>query len=214
MRLHFAMICGALGFLSVPVAAQTARIPTGPTEAAIVTAAEAEGATYPRLPAPSKAPAGFSAQRDPLLGTSLAVLSRGPVTDARMTTTGRKCVRGTNLGPVRSGEFVIGGQLGGGEPLYSGRSALNSGRSAKIWWAPLHHSRDMAPLVVRGRNLNAPHDSVVFTLSRIAYSPPTKPTRASHEYFFPSGTTLPSLGQWLLIATSGPNWGCFRLTVS
>ena len=120
------------------------------------------------------------------------------------------------MGPIRSGEFVIGGMLGG-------TSALRVGRAGKVWWAPLHQSRDMPPLVVRGRHLTAvrgpgltvPADTVRHVKSNVAWpvtsgAPPVP--EAEREYFFPSGITVPQGGRWLLIATSGENWGCFIIT--
>jgi hypothetical protein len=114
----------------------------------------------------------------------------------------RKCVAGVGLGPVRSGEFVIGGEVTG----------TRAGREAKIWWSPFHHALDMPPLVVEGRSLSAPPDSFRFESANVAFpgNPRDGPVpEAERRYFFPTGITIPRPGLWLLIATSGPNWGCF-----
>ena len=121
----------------------------------------------------------------------------------------RVCVVGSESGPATSGEFTIGGNL-------AGSASLRAGRAGKIWWAPRHHAADMPPLLVRGRNLTTPTDSVRFTTANIAWpvvpgAAPVPPGERKH--FFPSGPTLPSAGRWLVIATSGSNWGCFILTV-
>jgi hypothetical protein len=93
---------------------------------------------------------------------------------------------------------------------------MRAGEVGKVWWAPLHYSHDMPPLLVRGRSLTNPRDTVRFTSARIAWPvfPGAKSVpEAELKYFFPSGITIPKPGRWLLIATSGANWGCFILTV-
>jgi hypothetical protein len=110
---------------------------------------------------------------------------------------------------VRSGEFVIGGQLGGAYRLNDEINAKLGapGLIRKIWWTPLHFASVMPALVVSGRKLGVPSDTLQFLSSRIAWN-------SDSEYFFPSGFRIPSAGRWLLVASSGPNWGCFILTVT
>jgi hypothetical protein len=123
--------------------------------------------------------------------------------------TTRKCVRGWRIGPAHSGEFTIGGDISSDFPL-------KAGHVGKIWWAPRYNSESMPPLVVRGRNLWTPKDTIRWTSANVAYpSSGVFQARANqkHDYFFPSGFSLPTRGRWLVIATSGQNWGCFFLTV-
>jgi hypothetical protein len=168
-----------------PLHGQILPIPGGASESEIVANAEAEAKSFPRAEVPRQAYPNFA-----------AVQNGSP---------DRRCVEGTEKGPVRSGEFVIGGQLGGS-------AAMSAGRVGKIWWAPLNHSMTMPPLEVRGRSLISFSETLRFTTERIAW-PVTRgaprPTEAEREYFFPSGITVPVSGRWLLIATSGENWGCF-----
>lgn len=162
------------------LSAQTLQIPKGSNEAQITTEANAEGAVFSRLST------GTSADTAP-----------------------RVCVTTYEIGPARSGEFTIGGNL-------AGLSAMNAGRQGKVWWAPLHNARNMPPLVVRGRSLTAPQDTVRFTSAQVAWPSGAsgRPVpEAERKYFFPSGITIPQPGRWLVIATSGSNWGCFILTV-
>jgi hypothetical protein len=169
--------------------AQELRIPSGNNEAEIIANAEAEAASLPRRPSPAAPGRNFSASQN---GTAE-----------------RRCVEGSEMGPIRSGEFVIGGMLGG-------TSALHAGRAGKVWWAPLHHARDMPPLVVRAHRLSMPGDTVRFVMSNVAspVTPGAPPVpEAERQYFFPSGINVPQSGRWLLVATSGQNWGCFILTV-
>jgi hypothetical protein len=119
----------------------------------------------------------------------------------------RSCVDGREVGPALSGEFTIGGNL-------SGSVAMRAGRQGKVWWAPLRQAADMPPLLVRGRSLTTPSDTVWYASSSVAYSGGTTlGPLVDRKYFFPSGIAIPRPGRWLLIATSGPNWGCFILTV-
>lgn len=126
---------------------------------------------------------------------------RGRATTAR-------CTEGHETGPAESGEFTIGGMLGDGNPLHAGRVG-------KIWWRPARASATMPPLTVRGRNLSNLRDTVRFATSTIAWpvvrTGQTTPVER-REYFFPSGFSVPTPGRWLVIATSGDNWGCFIVT--
>jgi len=173
---HSVLGRGVSGQHPVAVAAQD--------EAQLVVQAEYEGSKYGRLDLPGTLGANF---RTEVNGTS-----------------DRKCVEGYERGPVRSGEFVIGGQLGG-------MLGATAGLPAKIWWAPLHFGSSMPTLVVRMRNLAAPTDTVVVSNNRIGFVKSSE--SGGNEYFFPSGITLPRAGRWLLVASSGPNWGCFILRV-
>src|ERR1051325_11099445 len=178
--------------------AQTLSIPAGNNETQLIAAAEAEGSMFPRRAAPVVLARAFVPT--PSLDVS-SFENKG--------SENRKCVVGYEMGPIRSGEFVIGGQL-------SGPRAMMHGRQGKVWWAPLHHAAEMPPLVVRGRNLENPSDTVRFTSSNIAW--PVTPggprvQESDREYFFPSGITIPTAGRWLLVATSGADWGCFILSV-
>jgi hypothetical protein len=174
---------------------QTPSIPDGRNEASIVAAAEAEGAGFPRH------------------------------TESRTNSYPRSCAIGYDLGPARSGEFSIGGNLGGVPAsnrglaeliTQPGSAAMRAGHVGKVWWAPDHQSRDMPPLVVRGRSLSNSRDTVRYSSTNIAWpvQPGAKPLpESARKYFFPSGITIPAPGRWLLVATSGDNWGCFILTV-
>ena len=120
----------------------------------------------------------------------------------------RTCALPWFSAPVKSGEFKIGGQVSPVDPL-------KAGQRGKIWWAPVHYAKEMPPLVLRGRNLTTMKDTVRLTFTGVAtpVTPGTRTPESQRVYFFPSGTTLPTAGRWLVIATSGANWGCFVLTV-
>lgn len=118
----------------------------------------------------------------------------------------RRCVEASGMGPVRSGEFIIGGELGG-------RPAILPRVPAKIWWAPLHNGERMDSLVIVGERLSSPmHMRLALGTVAFPMSPGQSIPSADREYFFPSGTIIPDWGRWLLIASSGPNWGCFIVT--
>ena len=40
-------------------------------------------------------------------------------------------------------------------------------------------------------------------------TPTPLPEGVHPDYFYPSGLELRSGGRWMLVATMGPNWGCF-----
>jgi hypothetical protein len=102
---------------------------------------------------------------------------------------------------MRSGEFLVGGELGGAV----------SAREIKVWWEPMHPATSFA-LVVRGTRLSPAGDSVRYLNEgwAIGGSPATG---AVGPVFYASGIRIPSPGRWLLVATSGPDWGCFVVDV-
>ena len=131
-----------------------------------------------------------------------------PRSNASTASAPRTCVTGWDVGPASSGEFTIGGEI-------SDRLPLRAGKVGKIWWKPANAAANMPPLLVRGRNLSSPTDTVLFRSTQIAWqgvagAPPDHAT--SRSYFFPSGFSVPSPGRWVVIATSGRNWGCFIVT--
>src|SRR5688500_698223 len=80
-----------------PLGAQSA---TWPNEAQLIAAVERGGALFPRAASPAPPKSIFT------------TVEKGSAE--------RRCVEGTEAGPVRSGEFVIGGQLGGTRAMTAG----------------------------------------------------------------------------------------------
>ena len=151
-----------------------------------VQVAEAEGASHPHAKAPSYTPSVF--------------------TDEFAGTTERKCATppsGASGGSVRSGEIII-------RSFWSGRGGPKANRDTKILWRPLHNPFEYpATLLIRAVRLNDPADSLRLSVPHWAYSPGSK-----RESGFPSLVRFPTAGDWLMVGTAGPDWGCFVLTVA
>jgi hypothetical protein len=144
---------------------------------------------------------------------------RGPETGAvndleSMTPYGssaRHCVDvGTNH-EVRSGEFVAGPF-----DLFPDMrlKALEWGRNGgKLWFIPRHipprypPPADSASLLVRATRLDRSADSRERSWSIWSRSLGSKPP----VLFFATNPPLTSSGRWMVVATAGPNWGCFVL---
>jgi hypothetical protein len=186
--MHYAgaLIVLLLAGTGIPVAAQTAPwapLPPRPAYAdslpdvsrfpipLSVALAEAEGRAWPHRTEPCGLPTADCAR-------SFA----SPVE--------RTCVQTHGIGPARSGEFVIGGEI------------VSPFGARKIWWSPMHPATGFA-LVVRARLLASSADTVTFTSSDWGRGMP------NGAFFVPSGFTWPKEGHWLAITTSGPDWGCF-----
>jgi len=122
-------------------------------------------------------------------------LDRNPGTEQR------KCVDVERHEIVRSGEFVAGDFR---RYIDQWRPNMPS-NEGKIWWVPLHQDK-MGGLKVRAFSLD---DS---TVNRMYYFPMAASSREGRQ-FYPSGIPLPTAGRWRLVATSGPDWGCFDVTV-
>ncbi|MDQ5822981.1 MAG: hypothetical protein M3441_02080 [Chloroflexota bacterium] len=113
----------------------------------------------------------------------------------------RTCVDVAKYDIARSGEFVAGNfQLF----IQQWRPNLPE-RQGKIWWVPLHQDQ-MQQLTVKVIR----HEDLATIVRVHSFS-----TIAENEQgsFYPSGIALPSAGRWRLVATSGPNWGCFDVAV-
>jgi hypothetical protein len=121
----------------------------------------------------------------------------------------RKCVTGAGLGSIRSGEFVIGGELSGQDPRETRKRV-----TPKIWWSPLHHSAAMQ-LLVRGRRVGGGGEYrwLSVTVAHGLPAPGVHVPESEREYFFPSGIEFLHSGTWVLVATQGSDWGCFVLTM-
>jgi hypothetical protein len=150
-----------------------------------LTEAEAQGAAHPR------AAANNSAAFSPVAGTAE-----------------RKCVDAEGLTFVRSGDFVAGSFT-----IPARDEGWTTHRSHKLPWEPSQVTSGV-PLVVRAARVDEPGDTRVFgpfSLVR-GVDPATGVQSAGQGYA--SAIRLPSAGRWLLIATAGPNWGCYLVTVS
>jgi hypothetical protein len=112
----------------------------------------------------------------------------------------RKCVRAGSGNLVRSGGILIGGEISGPP----------AGREVKIWWEPMHPAESFS-LVVRGAKLGPASDTLRYANAGWAVGGSPK-VGLTGPIFYASGIAFPSAGQWLLIATSGPDWGCFLLS--
>jgi len=115
-------------------------------------------------------------------------------------TSERRCVEVPAQGPVRSGDFRLTYM-----PIRP-----QAGRPHKIAWSPTDDSPSMS-LQVRGRLVSDPESSLALRTSRTA-----RTTGADDDtwYFFPSMTEFPESGEWVVVATSGANWGCFIFDVT
>jgi hypothetical protein len=149
--------------------------------------AEAEGVTFPHGASP------------PRIAPSFAARFRG--------TAERRCVTPySNVGvdssshsdgPLRSGEFIV---------RYGG---LFVNQPTKMLWMPLHNPSDYSgTLLIRAVRPDHPDDSLRVSVSDWGWS-------GSHvNSGYVSSVAFPSPGTWLVIATAGPDWGCYLLSVA
>ena len=118
--------------------------------------------------------------------------------------TTRECVTVSDEGPTRSGEVVT-------QVLYLNEDEKAGKLGAKMPWATLHlqneyfaRQGEVPGVVVRVASLGEPSKIKTYKFSRTAGF-------AEMGVSYPSYVRLPGEGPWRLIATSGPDWGCFDL---
>jgi VWFA-related protein len=109
-------------------------------------------------------------------------------------TSERRCVEVESYREARSGDFVAGNFA-----EYPGLNRLGS-----LSWTPAHVPTERQPLTIRFARLDRPGPG-----SRAVFV--ARAEMESGQVFFPSRVNLPTPGRWMLVATSGPNWGCFIL---
>lgn len=110
------------------------------------------------------------------------------------------------LGAIRSGQFVAGPF-----PAYVG--GWNPRADLKLWFAPLH-TRRMPGLEVKATLLGEPGKALVVRRTGFAWGDQRAPrdsARAIDTRFYPGTMRLPGAGTWRLVASSGPDWGCFEV---
>lgn len=115
-------------------------------------------------------------------------------------TTERVCVDGDSTSIAQSGDFIVG-------PFGRYNDNWRNGYGL-LTWQPAAVPRTEAPtLTVRAERLDARDGGRVFEGFRLTHS------RIGPTQFYVTGVHLPTTGRWLLVATAGPNWGCFLFTV-
>lgn len=150
-----------------------------------IAAAEAEGALFARGPEPD------SARR--------RLIEQYPGDKRRV------CVRPVpQANAMQAGDFAVG----------AGLHRFVAGRSTKIWWSPIHDPTiNLDGLLIRAALLTADTaatDTVRFVSLGYGYPVGIRPPKA----FFPTYLTLPSPGDWVIVATSGKDWACIVLHVA
>ena len=165
-----------------------------------VASAQAEGVSFPHAAPPTVLQSLFSS---PFGGTSERRCTPSQPDDSIPS------------GSLRSGDIIIRSRL-------TGRWGPHAARGHKILWMPLHGPADTstkisfadwrkkasahAPLLIRAVRLGNPADSLRQTVAGLTGGP--------RQFGFPSEVTFPTAGQWLVVATTGEDWGCFLLTVA
>jgi hypothetical protein len=86
-----------------------------------------------------------------------------------------------------------------------------AGRPSKVLWLPLHNPFDFPDtLRIRAVPTSQPADSILMSVPGWA-SQAGHPTSDSG---FPSLLVLPSAGDWVVVATTRRDWGCYLISVA
>jgi hypothetical protein len=189
-----------LSFACMATLALTVQVSRAQDIPRTVVAALAEGAAFPHATRPTVVQPMFAG---PFEGTSERMCTSLLPNDSMPS------------GSLRSGEIIVRGRL-------LGPWGLRAGRAHKILWMPLHGPADTsttmsfaewrktaikhAPLLIRARRLRYPADSLRQTVTGLTGGP--------RQFGFPSEVKFPTSGPWLVVATTGDDWGCFLLTVA
>ncbi len=85
-----------------------------------------------------------------------------------------------------------------------GGSDIAKAGAQRVWWIPMHPATGET-LVVRGTLLGSRSDTVRFTMPEWSRGLP------DGEFYYLTRFVWPKAGHWLVVATSGADWGCFVL---
>ena len=111
--------------------------------------------------------------------------------------TDRKCVEAEGHVTARSGEFIAG--------PFDRHVLMGNPRNGtpprKVWWVP--QATLVPPMLLRATKIASPAVTVTRTFPEIAST--------ANGSFFPTTFRFPAIGKWLVVVTSGNNWGCFLL---
>jgi hypothetical protein len=155
--------------------------------AATIDAAEAEGATFATRGLPATVSRAFAR---PFGGTAE-----------------RKCVSlvpEPSGGSLRSGDFII-------RTDFFREGQLRANRGHKVLWLPLHNPAEYTnTLRIRASVVGSVADSLRFSVADWAFTAGGPKSDSG----FPSAVRFPLAGQWLVVATTREDWGCFLLRVA
>jgi hypothetical protein len=165
-----------------------ARVTTAQSISTAVQAAEAEGANFPRIANPTTTASVF---RGKFGGTVERKCVASPASDDSLPG-----------GSLRSGDFIIRARL-------VGPWGLHANQGHKILWFPLHNPGEYRDtLLIRAVRIDSAADSLRQSVANWAWSGPKT------ESGFPSTVRFPTAGEWLVVAATHRDWGCFLLTVA
>jgi hypothetical protein len=114
-----------------------------------------------------------------------------------------QCVRVGNHHDIRSGGFLAGNFEADEQGFAAAYQETRHHTAEKIYWIPLHVDH-MSRLAVQATLL--PGRTVTRTYHQ------TQAATGGGHVFYPSAVPIPVPGTWQLIATAGPNAGCFIVT--
>lgn len=107
---------------------------------------------------------------------------------------------------LQSGGFVAGNFLASKQD-FANSYPHNLDTGVKIYWFP-RHTDQMEPLTVEATRITGEQLS-----SSAQFSDVVRPSGGG-ALFYPSGVPIPEPGTWKLVATAGPDKGCFIVTFS
>lgn len=156
------------------------------------------GSMRAQLPFPADDPVAAAVAHGVAFARPDSIRPHPDTTRELVGTPRRECVAApTRQGVVvQSGEMLMGGHFS--FPLYNGGAK-------KIWWHPLS-AETPAEIRVVAQRLDDPSQIVEWGSSHptVASGMPRTP----ENLFFPGGLIFPSVGEWVVVATSGASWGC------
>lgn len=192
-----------------PTKGQMPPLQVGPTDSATLALIEAEGAAFPRAavtpPYPEHFLKGWIADQDRL----------GPP-PKEIGSAARKCVAVPPGGVVirrDTGVWVPTAYMRSGDFRMSGGRAMTSGQGQKLPWTPAWPSPGME-LMIRAQRLTEPRQAFHTVVKDVLWEDSADGALRPWESSFPTRIVFPAPGRWVVVGTSGNNWGCLVYTVA